>query len=238
MGEANRRVAIITGGSQGIGAGLVAGYRKRGWAVVASARTITPAEEPDLLTVRGDIAEPATADQIVEAALDRFGRIDTLINNAGVFISKPFTQYTAEDYALLVGVNLTGFFWLTQRVIADMVRRYGGHVVNISATLAEVANADAPAALAALTKGGLAAATRSLAVEYALRGVRVNAVSLGIIQTPVYPAESYEGLGRQLPPLGRVGQVSDVVNGILFLESSPYITGEILHIDGGQTAGH
>jgi NAD(P)-dependent dehydrogenase (short-subunit alcohol dehydrogenase family) len=238
MGEANRRVAVITGGSQGIGAGLVAGYRKRGWAVVASARTITPAEEPDLLTVRGDIAEPATAAQIVEAALDRFGRIDTLINNAGVFISKPFTQYTAEDYARLVGVNLTGFFWLTQRVIADMVRRYGGHVVNISATLAEVANADAPAALAALTKGGLAAATRSLAVEYASRGIRVNAVSPGIIQTPVYPAESYEGLGRQLPPLGRVGQVSDVVNGILFLESSPYITGEILHIDGGQTAGH
>jgi NAD(P)-dependent dehydrogenase (short-subunit alcohol dehydrogenase family) len=238
MGEANPRVAIITGGSQGIGAGLVAGYRKRGWAVVASARTITPAEEPDLLTVRGDITDPATADQIVEAALDRFGRIDTLINNAGVFISKPFTQYTAEDYALLVGVNLTGFFWLTQRVIADMVRRYGGHVVNISASLAEVANADAPAALTALTKGGLAAVTRSLAVEYALRGIRVNAVSPGIIQTPVYPAESYEGLGRQLPPLGRVGQVSDVVNGILFLESSPYITGEILHIDGGQTAGH
>jgi NAD(P)-dependent dehydrogenase (short-subunit alcohol dehydrogenase family) len=238
MGEADRRVAIITGGSQGIGAGLVAGYRKQGWAVVASARTIAPAEEPDLLTVCGDIAEPATADRIVEAALGRFGRIDTLVNNAGVFLSKPFTKYTAEDYARLVGVNLTGFFWLTQRVIADMVRRYGGHVVNISASLAEVANADAPAALTALTKGGLAAATRSLAVEYASRGIRVNAVSPGIIQTPVYPADSYEGLGSQLPPLGRVGQVSDVVNGILFLESSPYITGEILHIDGGQTAGH
>jgi NAD(P)-dependent dehydrogenase (short-subunit alcohol dehydrogenase family) len=238
MSETDRRVAIITGGSQGIGAGLVAGYRRQGWAVVASARTIRPAEEPDLLTVPGDIAEPATADRIVEAALGRFGRIDTLVNNAGVFLSKPFTQYTAEDYARLVGVNLTGFFWLTQRVIADMVRRYGGHVVNISASLAEVANADAPSALAALTKGGLAAATRSLAVEYASRGIRVNAVSPGIIQTPVYPAESYEGLGSQLPPLGRVGQVSDVVNGILFLESSPYITGEILHIDGGQTAGH
>ena len=238
MSEADRRVAIITGGSQGIGAGLVAGYRKQGWAVVTSARTIKPAEEPDLLTVSGDIAEPATADRIVEAALDRFGRIDTLVNNAGVFLSKPFTQYTAEDYARLVGVNLTGFFWLTQRVIADMVRRYGGHVVNISASLAEAANADAPAALTALTKGGLAAATRSLAVEYASRGIRVNAVSPGIIQTPVYPADSYEGLGSQLPPLGRVGQVSDVVNGILFLESSPYITGEILHIDGGQTAGH
>ena len=232
------KVAVITGGSQGIGAGLVAGYREQGWAVVANARTIKPSEHPDLLTVVGDIADPATADRIVEAALDRFGRIDTLVNNAGVFLSKPFTQYTAEDYARLVGVNLTGFFWLTQRVIADMVRRYGGHVVNISASLAEVANADAPAALAALTKGGLAAATRSLAVEYASRGVRVNAVSPGIIQTPVYPAESYDGLGSQLPPLGRPGQVSDVVDGVLFLESSPYITGEILHVDGGQTAGH
>ena len=232
------RVAIITGGSQGIGAGLVAGYRERGWAVVANARKIKPSADPDVLTVEGDITDRATAERITDAALDRFGRIDTLVNNAGVFISKPFTDYTAEDYALITGVNLSGFFWLTQRVIAEMVSHYGGHVVNISATLAEVANSHAPSVLAALTKGGLAAATRSLAVEYASRGIRVNAVSPGIIQTPVYPAESYEGLGDQLPPLGRPGQVSDVVDGILFLESSPYITGEILHIDGGQTAGH
>jgi NAD(P)-dependent dehydrogenase (short-subunit alcohol dehydrogenase family) len=234
----DRRVAIITGGSQGIGAGLVAGYRRRGWVVVASALTIRPSQDPDVLTVGGDIAKPATADRIIEGALERFGRIDTLVNNAGVFIPKPFTDYTAEDYALVVGVNLTGFFWLTQRVIAEMVRRYGGHVVNISATLAEVANSHAPSVLAALTKGGLAAATRSLAVEYASQGIRVNAVSPGIIQTPLHPADSYEGLGDRLPPLGRVGQVSDVVDGILFLESSPYITGEILHIDGGQIAGH
>jgi NAD(P)-dependent dehydrogenase (short-subunit alcohol dehydrogenase family) len=234
----DRRVAIITGGSQGIGAGLVAGYRRRGWAVVANALTIKPPEDPDVLTVEGDIAKPATADRIIEGALERFGRIDTLVNNAGAFISKPFTDYTAEDYALVVGVNLTGFFWLTQRIIAEMLRRYGGHVVNISATLAEVANSHAPSVLAALTKGGLAAATRSLAVEYASQGIRVNAVSPGIIQTPLHPADSYEGLGDRLPPLGRVGQVSDVVDGILFLESSPYITGEILHIDGGQIAGH
>ena len=137
----------------------------------------------------------------------------------------------------MVGVNLTGFFWLTQRVIAEMVRQYGGHVVNISATLAEVADSSAPSVLAALTKGGLAAATRSLAVEYASRGIRVNAVSPGIIQNPMHPADSYEGLGDRLPPLARAGQVSDVVDAILFLESSPYITGDILHVDGGQTAG-
>jgi NAD(P)-dependent dehydrogenase (short-subunit alcohol dehydrogenase family) len=235
----DRRVAIITGGSQGIGASLVTAYRRQGWSVVATARTMKPAEDPGVLTVEGDIADPATADRIAGAALDRFGRIDTLVNNAGVYISKPFTDYTAADYAVVTGVNLSGFFWLTQRVIAEMLKRGSGHVVNISATLAEVANSGVPEVLAALTKGGLAAATRSLAVEYASRGIRVNAVSPGIIQTPMHPPESYAGLSDQiLPPLGRVGQVSDVVDGILFLEASPYITGEILHIDGGEIAGH
>jgi NAD(P)-dependent dehydrogenase (short-subunit alcohol dehydrogenase family) len=239
MTENGGKVAIITGGSQGIGASLVTAYRRQGWSVVATARTMKPAEDPDVLTVEGDITEPATADRIVSAAIERFGRIDTLVNNAGVYVSKPFTDYTAADYALVTGVNLGGFFWLTQRVITEMLKRYGGHVVNISATLAEVANSHIPEVLAALTKGALASATRSLAVEYASRGIRVNAVSPGIIQTPMHPAESYEGLsGDQLPPLGRVGQVSDVVGGILFLEASPYITGEILHIDGGQIAGH
>ena len=231
------KVAIITGGSQGIGAGLVAGYRQRGWGVVANARHIKPSPDPDVLTVDGDITEPATAERIIDGALERFGRLDTLVNNAGVYVSKPFTDYTAEDYALVTGVNLAGFFWLTQRAIAEMVRRHGGHVVNVSATLAEVANSGAPEVLAALTKGGLAAATRSLAVEYASRGIRVNAVSPGIIQIPLHPADSY-ALGDRLPPLGRPGQVGDVVDGVLFLESSPYITGEILHIDGGQIAGH
>ena len=232
------QVAVITGGSQGIGAGLVAGYRARGWAVVVNARTITPSQDPEVLTVEGDISQPATAERIIGAALERFGRIDTLVNNAGVYLSKPFTDYTAADYALITSVNLAGFFWLTQRAIAEMLKRHRGHVVNISAAIAEVANSSTPAVLTALTKGGLAAATRSLAVEYASRGIRVNAVSPGIIQTPVHPADSYEGLGDQLPPIGRVGQVSDVVDAILFLESSPYITGEVLHIDGGQAAGH
>ena len=232
-----QRVAIITGGSQGIGAGLVAGYRRRGWAVVASAKTIKPSEDRDVLTVPGDIAEPATADRIIGGALGRFGRIDTLINDAGIYLSKPFTDYTADDYARVVAVNLTGFFTLTQRAIAEMLKRGSGHVVNLTATIAEYANSSEPAVLAALTKGGLAAATRSLAIEYASRGIRVNAVSPGVIQTPMHPPESYQALGDRLPPIGHVGQVSDVVDGILFLEASPFITGEILHIDGGQDAG-
>jgi NAD(P)-dependent dehydrogenase (short-subunit alcohol dehydrogenase family) len=238
MSHQDQKVAIITGGSQGIGAGLVAAYRQHGWAVVATSRTIMPSADPDVLTVDGDVSDPATTDQIIGQALGRFGRVDTLVNNAGVYISKPFTDYTAEDYALVVSVNLTGFFWLTQRAVAEMLNQGAGHVVNITTTLVDNASSSAPSLLTALTKGGLAAATRSLAIEYASRGVRVNAVSPGIIQTPMHPAESYAALGPQLPPLGHVGQVSDIVNGIWFLESSPFITGEILHIDGGQIAGH
>jgi len=231
------KVAIITGSSRGIGAGLVAAYRGRGWAVVATARRIKPSEDPDVLTVAGDIADPVTAGKIIGGVLDRFGRVDTLVNNAGVYLSKPFTDYTPADYATVVGVNLAGFFWLTQAAIAEMATRYGGHVVNVTAAMAEVTDSSTPAVLAALAKGGLAAATRSLAIEYAAYGIRVNAVSPGIVATPVHPADSYEHLGGQLPPLGRAGQVSDVVNAVLFLESSPYVTGEILHIDGGQVTG-
>jgi NAD(P)-dependent dehydrogenase (short-subunit alcohol dehydrogenase family) len=238
MTKQDRKVAVITGGSQGIGAGLVAEYRRRGWAVVATSRAIKPGGDPDVLTVDGDISEAATTDRIIKGALGRFGRIDTLINNAGVFISKPFTDYTADDYATVVGVNLTGFFTLTQRAIGEMLKRGSGHIVNITTTLADYANSSTPSVLTSLTKGGLASATKSLAVEYASRGIRVNAVSPGIIQTPVHPAESYAGLGEQLPPVGHVGQVDDIVDGILFLESSPFITGEVLHIDGGQIAGH
>jgi NAD(P)-dependent dehydrogenase (short-subunit alcohol dehydrogenase family) len=238
MSNEEPKVVIVTGGSQGIGAGLVAEYRRRGWAVVATSRTIKPDKDPAVLTVDGDIAEAATTDRIISGALGRFGRIDTLVNNAGVYISKPFTDYTAEDYATVVGVNLAGFFLLTQRVIAEMLTRGGGHIVNISTTLVDYANSSAPSVLTSLTKGGVASATKSLAIEYASRGIRVNAVSPGIIQTPVHPPESYAGLGAQLPPLGHVGQVRDIVEGILFLESSPFITGEILHIDGGQIAGH
>jgi NAD(P)-dependent dehydrogenase (short-subunit alcohol dehydrogenase family) len=237
MNASDQKVAVITGASRGIGAGIVDGYRQLGWRVVANALTIEPAEDSDLVTVAGDISEPGTTDRIMDAALSRFGRVDTLINDAGLYSGKPFTDYSADDYASLVGVNLTGFFLLTQRAIAEMLHRGSGHVVNISTTLAEYADSSRPALLAALTKGGLISATKSLAIEYASRGIRVNALSLGVIRTPLNAAESYEGLAR-VHPLGRVGEVDDVVRGVLFLESSPFITGEILHIDGGQSAGH
>jgi NAD(P)-dependent dehydrogenase (short-subunit alcohol dehydrogenase family) len=237
MSGNGHKVAIVTGGSQGIGAGVVDGYRQQGWAVVANSLKAEPSQEPDLVTVAGDVSQPATADRIVGEALGRFGRIDTLINNAGLFISKPFTDYTADDYASVVGVNLTGFFWLTQRVIAEMLKRDGGHVVNITTTLVDYANSAEPTVLAALTKGGVDAATRSLAIEYASRGIRVNAIAPGVIQTPMHAGEDY-GEQAKLSPIGRVGQVSDIVNGVLFLESSPYVTGETVHVDGGQIAGH
>ncbi len=230
-----RRVAIITGGSQGIGAGLVSGFRREGYAVVATSRSIGAADEDDYLTVRGDIAEAQTARNVVEQTLRRFARIDCLVNDAGVFIGKPFTDYTLEDYAAITSVNLAGFFHLTQRVIGQMMTQGSGHVVNVTTSLVDKADSKTPAALTALTKGGLAAATRSLAIEYASRGIRVNAVSLGVIRTKDDPA-SYAGMA-ELHPLGRLGEVGDVVDGILYLERATFVTGETLHIDGGQAAG-
>jgi NAD(P)-dependent dehydrogenase (short-subunit alcohol dehydrogenase family) len=232
-----QKVAIITGASHGIGAGLVTAFREAGYAVVGTARSIPASDEPDLVTVPGDVADPATARSVVERALDRFGRIDSLINNAGIFIGKPFTDYTLADYAAITGVNLTGFFHITQRVIPQMVAQGDGHVVNISTSLADHASSARPSALASLTKGGLQAVTRALAIEYAARGVRVNAVALGVIKTPEHEAASYGGMAG-LHPLGRLGTVGDVAGGILYLERATFVTGETLHIDGGQVAGH
>jgi NAD(P)-dependent dehydrogenase (short-subunit alcohol dehydrogenase family) len=233
----DRKVAIVTGASQGIGAGIASAYRERGYGVVAASRSIAPSDDAGIVTVPGDIADPDTAGRIVDEALERFGRIDTLINNAGIFIGKPFTHYTVEDFDELIAVNLMGFFNITTRVIQPMIDRGAGHIVNVSTTLVEHADTTRPGALQTLSKGGLVAATRSLAIEYASRGVRVNAVSLGVIETPAYDTSSYAGMGA-LHPIGRVGEVEDVVGGILYLESAPFVTGEILHIDGGQSAGH
>jgi NAD(P)-dependent dehydrogenase (short-subunit alcohol dehydrogenase family) len=232
-----RKVAIVTGASQGIGAGLAQAFCDAGYAVVASARTMPASDQPDLLTVSGDITEIETAERVVEQALGRFGRIDSLINNAGIYIGKPFTEYTPEDFAAITAVNLAGFFHMTQRAIRQMLTQGAGHVVNVTTSLVDQPDSSRPAALAALTKGGLAAVTRSLAIEYASRGVRVNAVALGVIKTPIHDPASYEGMAS-LQPLGRLGEVGDVVDGILYLERATFVTGEILHIDGGQAAGH
>jgi NAD(P)-dependent dehydrogenase (short-subunit alcohol dehydrogenase family) len=237
MRSESKRVAIITGASQGIGAGLANAFRRAGYAVVATSRSIPSSAEPDLLTVPGDITDVETAKRVVGQALDRFGRIDSLINNAGVYIGKAFAEYTLADYAAITDVNLAGFFHITQRAAGHMIAQGSGHIVNITTSLAERADSKRPSALASLTKGGLAAVTRSLAIEYASRGVRVNAVALGVIKTPGHDPKSYDGLAA-LHPLGRVGEISDVADGILYLERATFVTGEILHIDGGQTAGH
>jgi NAD(P)-dependent dehydrogenase (short-subunit alcohol dehydrogenase family) len=230
------RVAMITGASQGIGAGLAAGFRRAGYAVVGTARTMPRSADDGYVVVEGDIADAETARRVVARAVDRFGRIDTLVNNAGIYLSKPFTEYTLADYAAITSVNLTGFFHITQLAIAQMVDQGSGHVVNISTSLVDHADSNRPSALPALTKGGLVAVSRSLAIEYASRGVRVNAVSLGVIKTRADDAAAYEQLGG-LPPLGHVGEVKDVVDAILYLERATFVTGETLHIDGGQAAG-
>jgi NAD(P)-dependent dehydrogenase (short-subunit alcohol dehydrogenase family) len=232
-----KQVAIITGASQGIGAGLVQAYRRAGYAVVGTARSIGPSDEPDFVTVPGDITQIETAQRVVDEATRRFGRIDSLVNNAGVFIGKPFDEYTPDDFAAVTAVNLTGFFHITQRAVRTMLAQGSGHIVNISTSLVDHANSHAVAALASLTKGGLAAVTRSLAIEYASRGVRVNAVSLGAIKTPLHDPSSYEAIAS-LHPIGRAGEIADVVDGILYLERATFVTGETVHIDGGQAAGH
>jgi NAD(P)-dependent dehydrogenase (short-subunit alcohol dehydrogenase family) len=237
MTECCNKVAIVTGGSRGIGAALVTALRVRGYGVVATSRSIAPATDQEIVTVAGDIADPETARRTVAAALERFGRIDTLVNNAGLFVSKPFTEYTLEDYNNVVDINLGGFFHITRPVIAHMRERGQGHVVNVTTTLVEHANAHVPSALASLTKGGVASATRSLAIEHAAAGIRVNAVSPGVIKTPMHAPSEYDGLA-ELHPLRRMGEIDDVVRGVLYLESAPFVTGEFLHVDGGQSAGH
>ncbi|WP_262057341.1 SDR family NAD(P)-dependent oxidoreductase [Streptomyces sp. STR69] len=237
MSTRNQKVAIVTGASQGIGAGVVDAYRKLGYAVVATSRTIAPTDDADILTVQGDIADPATAERVVAAAIERFGRIDTVVNNAGVFVAKPFTDYTADDYASVLGINLAGFFRITQLAVPHLLAQGGGHVVSVTTSLVDNADARVPSVLASLTKGGIQSATKSLAIEYATRGIRVNAVSPGTIKTPMHAEETHDFLAA-LHPVGRMGEVGDIVDAVLFLENAPFVTGEILHVDGGMSAGH
>ena len=236
--NADQKVAIITGASQGIGAGLVTAYRRLGYAVVANSRNIADGDDPMVLAVPGDIGQPGVGAAVVDAAIARFGRVDTLVNNAGIFVSKPFTEYTDEDYEAVMGVNVRGFFEISRAAVRAMTSREGGgHLVTVSTSLVDQADAKIPAALASLSKGGLNAVTKALAVEYASRGIRSNAVALGIIKTPMHHPSTHEALAA-LHPMGRLGEVDDVVDAIMYLETASFVTGEILHVDGGQSAGH
>ncbi len=234
--SSERKVAVITGASQGIGAALVDAYLDRNYRVVAISRSIQPSSNPDVLTIAGDIGDPTTGRRAIDEALARFGRVDTLVNNAGVFVAVPFTQYTAEQYAQVLSTNVNGFFFITQAAVEAMETQGSGHIVSITTTLVDQPTAKVPSVLASLSKGGVAAASKSLAIEYATRGIRVNTVSPGIIKTPLHPVETHEFLSA-LHPVGHMGEIEDIVGAVLYLENAPFVTGEALHVDGGQVAG-
>ena len=231
---ANEKVAVITGASHGIGASLVSAYREAGFNIVANSRSIGISTNPSIVNIPGDIGQAETARRIMSEGVEKFGRLDTLVNNAGIFISKPFTQYTQADYDSMLSTNIAGFFYLTQRAVEVMERQGWGHIINITTTAAEQPIGGSPALLASLTKGGLNAATKALAIEYGPRGIRVNAVALGIIRTQ---ESSYAGL-ESMDPLRRLGEIDDVVSAVMYLERAGFVTGEISHVDGGQSAGH
>jgi NAD(P)-dependent dehydrogenase (short-subunit alcohol dehydrogenase family) len=233
----DRKTAIVTGASQGIGAELVKAFRERCYRVVATSRSIVRGEDMDVRAVAGDVADPETSERVIDEAMTHFGRIDTLVNNAGIFIAKPFTEYTREDFQLKIATNLAGFFNMTQRVADVMMKQGTGHVVSVTTSLTDHALSAVPSALASLTKGGINAATKALAIEYATKGIRVNAVSLGVIATPMHPPQSHAFLAA-LHPMQRMGRMNEIVDAVLYLETAGFVTGEILHVDGGQSAGH
>ncbi|MDL2403969.1 SDR family NAD(P)-dependent oxidoreductase [Rhizobium mayense] len=233
-----QKVVVVTGASQGVGAKVVEAFRALDYRIVATSRSIKPSDDENILTVAGDIGDPVTAQRAISEGIARFGRIDTLVNNAGIYIGKPFTEHTAEDYATMMNVNMAGFYHITQRAIAEMEKHSSGHVVNVTASIGDAAAISGVySVLAAMTKGGINAATKSLAVEYAKKGIRVNAVAPGIIKTPMHAPDTFEALGA-LHPIGRMGETGDIASAILFLDSAPFITGEIMHVDGGLSAGH
>jgi NAD(P)-dependent dehydrogenase (short-subunit alcohol dehydrogenase family) len=233
----DRKVVVVTGSSQGLGEAFVNAYRDRGWRAVGNARSIAPSDHPDYVTVAGDVGEPAVARRVIETALERFGRVDTLINNAGIWRPGPLTEIPEELYRRVMATNVDSVFFATQAVVPAMQKQGGGHILQVSTSLVEHALQTVPAVLASLSKGACVAATRGLAMELAHNNIRVNAVSLGIVRTPLHEPESLEGK-KSFAPLNRIGEIADVVRTVLYLEDSDFVTGEISYVDGGRTAGH
>lgn len=236
-----QKTAIVTGASQGIGAGVVDAFLKRDYSVVANSRNITKANpfpaSANLALVDGNIGDPNTAAKIADTAVSRFGRIDVLVNNAGIFFSKHFTDYTIDDLQSLVSVNIEGFLFISQLAIKQMLaQKTGGSIVNITSTMVGHPIAGVNSAVPMITKGGIEAATRSLAMEYAKQGIRVNAVAPGIVDTPMHKDDPKDFL-RTLQPMGRISDVKDIVDAIVYLTEAGQVTGEVLHVDGGAHVG-
>ena len=240
MSTTQKPAAIVTGASSGIGLGLTQALLGHGYGVVGTARSISRSKElqasGDLILIDGDISQKQTAVQVAQAALDHFGRIDLLVNNAGIFLPKAFTDYTEEDYHLVMNTNVASFFFMTQQVIPPMRKQGSGHVVNISAVVADQPSGRAPALLAVLSKSTMPAVSKALALEYAADNLRFNTVSLGVINTPMHAQDDHAALAK-FHPLGRMGEVSDVVEAVLYLQNATFVTGENLRVDGGVHAG-
>jgi NAD(P)-dependent dehydrogenase (short-subunit alcohol dehydrogenase family) len=240
MRATQQPVAIVTGASSGIGLGVTQALLERSWRVVATSRTISKSKDlkpsPDLVLVDGEVSKKETAVKVVEAALKHFDRIDLLVNNAGIFIPKPFTDYTEEDYNLVMNTNVASFFFMTQQVIPQMKKQNSGHVVNISAVLADQPSGAVPALLAVLSKSPMSAVSKALALEYAANNIRFNTVSPGNINTPMHAKDNHAALAK-FHPLARMGEISDIVDAVVYLQNATFVTGENIRVDGGVHAG-
>ena len=234
----DKKTAIVTGAQQGIGAGLVDGFLKQGYNVVGTSRNVSRSlrAAPSLVLVDGDIGKQETATKAVDAAVQHFGTIDVLVNNAGIFRTKPFTDFTTEDFNALVSTNLLGFFYITQLTVKQMLKQKSGNVVTISASLVDQPFTGEKASVSMITKGGLNAVTRSLAIEYAKEGIRFNAVAPSVVDTPLHKDDPKEVL-KAFQPMGKIVEIKDVVDAVLYLAHAEQVTGEILHVDGGAHAG-
>ena len=240
MEKKQQPVAIVTGASSGIGLGVTQALLERGWRIVGTSRTISKSKDlkpsPDLILVDGEVSKKETAVKVVEAALKHFDRIDLLVNNAGIFMPKAFTDYTEDDFNLVMNTNVASFFYMSQQVVPQMKKQNSGHVVNISTVLADQPSGAAPALLAVLSKSPMPAVSKALALEYAANNIRFNTVSPGTINTPMHAKDNHAALAK-FHPLGRMGEVSDIVDAVLYLQNATFVTGENIRVDGGIHAG-